>query len=183
MGSAQPWAICYWRWYHHVLPFCYFFPSTSGIGPFWTTQTLPPASVSWNRLMILCDLKILDTLQAKYSVMYCSGGKKVTPPIKQYLQWQTTSSKDLGLWHWIFSQLLWKCWWDSQWEGFFIWENRCSKGICLWSLLSQCAPSGLCLLAVGLTSSETLGRRKIWNCLYHLTLHPDNLPSSRASWC
>lgn len=32
--------------------------------------------------MVLCDLKILDTLQAKYSVMYCSGGKKVTPPEK-----------------------------------------------------------------------------------------------------
>lgn len=56
--------------------------------------------------MVLCDLKILDTLQAKYSVMYCSGGKKVTPPEKKYLQWQITSSEELGLLHWIFSQLL-----------------------------------------------------------------------------
>lgn len=109
--------------------------------------------------------------------------RKLPHQKKKYLQWQTTSSKDFGLLHWIFSKLLWKCWWDSQWEGFFIWENRCSKGICLWSLLSQCAPSGLRLLAVGLTSSEPLGRREIWNCLYHLTLHPDDLPSSWASWC
>ena len=56
--------------------------------------------------MVLCDLKILGTLQAKYSVTCCYGGRKVTLPEKKYLQWQTNSSKEPGLLHWIFSKLL-----------------------------------------------------------------------------
>lgn len=78
-------------------PFFIFLPSTFGIGPFWTMQALPPASLSSKGMMVLCDLKILDNLQAKYTVMGCYRGRKVTAPEEKYLQWQTKSSKEPSL--------------------------------------------------------------------------------------
>lgn len=86
--------------------FLIFLPSTFGIGPFWTMQALPPASLSSKGMMVLWYLKILDNLQAKYGVMGCYRGMKVTAPEEKYLQWQTNSSKEPGLLRWIFSKLL-----------------------------------------------------------------------------
>lgn len=167
-----------------MLPFCYFLPSTSGIGPFWATQTFPPASLSWNRMMVLYDLKILDTLQAKCSVMCCYEGRKVTPSEKKYLQCQTNSSKEPSLLHWIFSKFLRKCWWDMvNRRDFSSARADAPKESACGACLAHMPPSGLCLPALGLTSSEPLGRREIWSCLSHLTLHTDDLPSSGASWC
>lgn len=163
---------------------CYFFPSASCIGPFWAIQIFPPASLSWNRTMVLYDLKSLDTLQAKYSVMCCCEGRKDAPSEKKYLQWQTNSSKAPGPLHWIFSKLLWKCWWDmGSGRGSSSGRADAPKESACGACLANMPPSALCLLSLGLTSSKPLGRREIWSCLSHLTLHADDLPSCGASWC
>lgn len=47
----------------------------------------------------------------------------------------------------------------GQWEGFLIWESRCSEGICLWSLLSQHAPVGSVPACPGAYQLRALGQK------------------------
>lgn len=165
-------------------PFFHFFSFYLWHWPFLGYSTFLPASLFWNRMMVLCDLKILDTLQAKYSVMSCYEGRKITLSEKKYLQWQANSPEEPGLLHWIFSKFLWKCWWAMvNGRDFSSGRTDAPKESACGACSANMPASGLCLLALGLTSSEPLGRREIWSCLSHLTLHTDDLPSSGASWC
>lgn len=163
-----------------MLPLSYFFPSTSGIVPFWTTQGLPSASPSWNGMMVLCDLKSLITCKQ-------NTVRSAVMKVGKLLHQERSSSSGRLTWRNLAycTAFSLNCCENSDVHGTGSSCGRADapKESACGACSNDAPPSSLGLLAVGFTSSKPLGRREILSCLYHLTLHPNDLPSSGASWC